>query len=628
MKQNKSEELSMKEAISLHWWAAKIWWEVDPKLFISTMLHSIVKAVSPYVTIWLSAQLINELAGNRQPDVIWKWVLLTVSITAVLNLLVAALHHWREAVHGTEFHKQRCMEIVKVMNMDFSVLESPQTDEKRWAMSRHLMGNVYGFIKIHQWITEFMIGGIASVLGAITLTVSLFTQQVPASAGALTILNHPLFAVGMLILLIIVILLSTEFDTKASGAGTRLWPYSNLSNRKHQYYPSLGNDKDRALDVRMYNQQKIVKEGLDNAQLYYKGSPACDIIRKEYAPFTTAGKVVGVLLTGVVYVFVCMKAWAGAFDVGSITQYVGAITQLYSGLSDLLGIFGQLPFNAMYLKDIRAFLEIPNEMYQGSLPTEKRDDREYEVEFREVSFKYPRSDVWVLRHVNMKFRVGSRLAVVGMNGSGKTTFIKLLCRLYDPTEGQILLNGIDIRKYKYDDYLNVFSVVFQDFRLTSLPLGQNVAASANYDRVKAEECLRKAGFGERLDSMPNGLDTYLYRELDKSGVEVSGGEAQKIAIARALYKDAPFIILDEPTAALDPIAEAEIYSKFNDIAGDKTAIYISHRLSSCKFCDEIAVFHEGAVIQQGTHAELVANETGKYYELWNAQAQYYTEKSA
>ena len=164
--------------------------------------------------------------------------------------------------------------------------------------------------------------------------------------------------------------------------------------------------------------------------------------------------------------------------------------------------------------------------------------------------------------------------------------------------------------------------------MVALPLGQNVAASETYDRVRVEDCLRQAGFGERLATMPNGLDSYLYKALDKSGVEISGGEAQKIAIARALYKDAPFIILDEPTAALDPIAEAEIYSKFNDIAGDKTAIYISHRLSSCKFCDEIAVFHEGAVIQQGTHAELVSDENGKYYELWHAQAQYYIEKSA
>jgi ATP-binding cassette subfamily B protein len=245
------------------------------------------------------------------------------------------------------------------------------------------------------------------------------------------------------------------------------------------------------------------------------------------------------------------------------------------------------------------------------------------VEFRDVSFKYPGSDQYVLRHVSMKFKVGKRLAIVGQNGSGKTTFIKLLCRLYDPTEGQILLNGIDIRKYRYDDYMNIFAIVFQDFQLFAFTLGQNVAAAQEYDRAKAEKCLRASGFGERFDQLTKGLDTYCYRVFDQEGVNFSGGEAQKIAIARALYKNAPFIILDEPTAALDPIAEAEIYSKFNDIAGDKTAIYISHRLSSCKFCDEIAVFHEGAVIQHGSHEELLRDENGKYYELWNAQAQYY-----
>ena len=216
------------------------------------------------------------------------------------------------------------------------------------------------------------------------------------------------------------------------------------------------------------------------------------------------------------------------------------------------------------------------------------------------------------------------MAVVGENGSGKTTFIKLLCRLYDPTEGEILLNGIDIRKYRYDEYMQLFSVVFQDFQLLSQPLGNNVSGNLNYDRQRARNALEDAGFGERLETLPQGLDTMLYKEFGENGVEVSGGEAQKIAIARALYKDAPFIILDEPTAALDPIAEAEIYSKFNDIVTDKTAIYISHRLSSCKFCDEILVFHQGAVIQQGTHENLLAEETGKYHQLWHAQAQYYT----
>lgn len=197
--------------------------------------------------------------------------------------------------------------------------------------------------------------------------------------------------------------------------------------------------------------------------------------------------------------------------------------------------------------------------------------------------------------------------------------------MYDPQEGQILLNGIDIRKYNYRDYMDIFSIVFQDFQLLSQSLGANVAGTTFYDKERVIKALIDAGLGERLETMPQGLDTQLYKEFTEDGVEVSGGEAQKIAIARALYKDAPFIILDEPTAALDPIAEAEIYSKFNDISGDKTAIYISHRLSSCKFCDEIAVFHDGAVIQKGSHEMLLSEEGGKYHELWNAQAQYYTE---
>ena len=334
------------------------------------------------------------------------------------------------------------------------------------------------------------------------------------------------------------------------------------------------------------------------------------------------------IIIGAVYVFVCLKALGGAFGVGSVTQYITAATLLSSGMVSVLHASGFLRNSAIFLRNAYAFLDIPNTMYQGSLPTEKRMDREYVVEFKDVSFKYPGSDLWALRHVNMKFKVGKRLAIVGENGSGKTTFIKLLCRLYDPQEGQILLNGIDIRKYNYRDYMNVFSVVFQDFQLLSQPLGANVAGASEYDAERVIYALTDAGFGDRLTELPDGLKTMLYKDFGENGVEVSGGEAQKIAIARALYKDAPFIILDEPTASLDPIAEAEIYAKFNDISGDKTAIYISHRLSSCKFCDEIAVFHEGAVIQQGTHAELVADETGKYHELWTAQAQYYTEKTA
>ncbi|MCL2285030.1 MAG: ABC transporter ATP-binding protein, partial [Firmicutes bacterium] len=221
--------------------------------------------------------------------------------------------------------------------------------------------------------------------------------------------------------------------------------------------------------------------------------------------------------------------------------------------------------------------------------------------------------------LSINFRIGQRLAVVGMNGSGKTTMIKLLCRLYDPTEGEITLNGIDIRKYRFHEYMAIFSVVFQDFGLFDFTLAQNVATSAKPDFARVTECLDKAGF----DMKGMELDSYLYKGYDENGIEISGGEAQKIALARALYKNAPFIVLDEPTAALDPIAEYEIYSKFNEIVGEKTAIYISHRLSSCRFCDDIAVFDKGKLVQRGSHDRLVADAKGKYHELWNAQAQYY-----
>ncbi|NLC43621.1 MAG: ATP-binding cassette domain-containing protein, partial [Clostridiales bacterium] len=271
-----------------------------------------------------------------------------------------------------------------------------------------------------------------------------------------------------------------------------------------------------------------------------------------------------------------------------------------------------------------SFFDIPSKMYQGTLPAEKRNDNEYEIEFHNVSFKYPSSDTYALRNVSIKLKIGERLAVVGMNGSGKTTFIKLLCRLYDPTEGKITLNSIDIRKYDYAEYMSLFSVVFQDFKLFSFSLGQNVAATTDYNREKVEECLKEAGFSERYNGMVNRDKTTLYKDFDDKGVEVSGGEAQKIALARALYKNAPFIVLDEPTAALDPIAEYEVYSKFNEIVGTKTAIYISHRLSSCRFCDDIAVFHEGRVIQRGDHDTLVTDINGKYHELWYAQADYYS----
>ena len=466
---------------------------------------------------------------------------------------------------------------------------------------------------------------VVQIAGGVGLSVSLFLLKVPQNSS-LALINHPLFAVGIMGLMLLIAAVSPICVNQGNQYWVRYASKAKLGNRIFGFYGQMPMDKKRAWDIRMYQQQENVCDVyFSQTELFTPNSAIGRNAKGPMGLWNALSRCVSAILTGVVYAFVCLKAWAGAFGVGSVTQYVGAITQLFQGLSRLLQVLGMIRANGEFLQDNFAFLDIPNRMYQGSLTTEKRSDRNYEVEFRDVSFRYPDTDQWALRHVNIKFRVGSRLAVVGMNGSGKTTFIKLLCRLYDPTEGEILLNGINIRKYRYDEYIRIFSVVFQDFKLLSLPLGENVAGAARYDRDRVKQCLEDAGFGQRLEALPHGLDTYLHKDLKDEGVDISGGEAQKIAIARALYKDAPFIILDEPTAALDPIAEAEIYSRFNDIVTDKTAIYISHRLSSCKFCDEIAVFHEGEIVQMGTHEELAADTSGKYYELWNAQAQYYTE---
>lgn len=605
-------------------WAVKLWWSIDPKLFFSTAFPAIVEAVTPYITVWLSAQIINELSGARDPQTLWKWVILTVSVTAGLRLLKETLYHWKGTVHSLEnFYEEKLM-ADKMMDMDFAAAESPETKNLRFQWTKQSMGNAYGFEKIHTWYCEKLVGGVASVLGAAALSFSLFTQQVPD--GAWTVLNSGWVSCLVILLLLSGAILAPMLLGKSAARNHKRWPYYNRFARAWNAYATLGLDTRRCVDIRMYNQQEMATEVFQENQEFDPGSPVSKLFYRELGPLDASSSAVSVVLIGFSYLFVCLKAWAGAFGIGSVTQYVGAVTNLCGGLSELLRAAGDLPQNTEYLKAIRAYLDIPNDMYQGTLPTEKRDDREYEIEFRDVSFRYPGADAWALRHVNMKFKVGSRLAVVGMNGSGKTTFIKLLCRLYEPTEGEIRLNGIDIRKYQQEDYRALFSVVFQDFRLAALPLGENVAAAAAYDRDLAKICLRGAGFGQRLEELPKGLDTYLYKDMEKTGVEVSGGEAQKIALARALYKDAPFIILDEPTAALDPMAEAEIYEKFDRIAGDKTAVYISHRLSSCKFCDEIAVFHEGAVVQQGSHESLLAECDGKYYELWHAQAQYYTHQ--
>ena len=618
------EKTTLRRAAAVHLRAIRELHRVTPQHFPVLTLYCLFGAITPYVTVFFSARVLTELATLRRAEILWRWVLAGVLCTGFAAVAKAALHRRCNTLLNDLYGRKEMLFVHKIFRLDYSELDKQENHDLREQIKQNEQWSGWGLMHVPQ-LYSGAVTGILGLLSGTVLTVSLFTAPVPSSAGWLVVLNNPIFVLVLAAGILVISILAGRLSARAMQCWGDFSEEATFGNRRFAHFGFLGRDKRRAIDIRMNDQQRLVRAYWSGGSVFGVHGVFAKAARGKMGVYASLGVCITTLTTGMIYLFTCLKALGGAFDVGSCTQYIGAATAMVANVFALTDMIGTLKANTPYLEKTFAFLDIPNSMYQGSLTTEKRSDRRYEVEFRDVSFRYPGSDIWALRHVNMKFKVGKRLAIVGENGSGKTTFIKLLCRLYDPQEGQILLNGIDIRKYRYDDYMGIFSVVFQDFQLICQPLGNNVAGSMEYDRERVKRALIDAGFADRLAAMEKGLDTMLYKNLSEDGVEVSGGEAQKIAIARALYKDAPFIILDEPTAALDPIAEAEIYSKFDEIAGNKTAIYISHRLSSCKFCDEIAVFHEGAVVQQGSHAELLADRGGKYYALWNAQAQYYTE---
>ena len=617
----------LREAARYNKRAFALWWRLDPQIFLSAASSCAVRAAAPYIGMYFTARLIDELAGGRDPAVLLRLTLALLLASAAAGLAGALCGRWKEAVQAGRDYVMAKNYFEKLLHMDFRDVDDPEIHGLYALIRQNANWAGWGLPRVQEQF-ENLITALTRITGSVALSVGLFTSRVRPDSG-LAWLNHPLSLAVMLLILLTAAVLSPALYNRGQAYWARSGEAARLGNRIFSFYTYAAiRERGRGLDIRTYRQDRLFdrkyEENIDTG--FTEKSEMAGYARGPMGLYKAASEAVSRLFTGCVYLFACLKAYGGAFGVGAVTQYIAAVTALAGGVAKCLQALGDMGNNGEYLKPVFRFLDTPNRMYQGSLTTEKRSDRRSSIEFEDVSFRYPGSEAYALRHVNMRFTVGRRLAVVGQNGSGKTTFIKLLCRLYDPTEGRILLNGIDIRKYRYDEYLDLFSVVFQDFKLLALPLGQNVAAAVDYDRERAARCLELAGFGERLEKMPEGLETCLYKDFDKGGVEISGGEAQKIALARALYKDAPFIVLDEPTAALDPVAEAEVYSSFNSILGDKTAVYISHRLSSCRFCDEILVFDGGGIVQQGNHDALLAEE-GKYRELWNAQAQYYSDRT-
>lgn len=609
------------EAFRLYKRAVSVWRQRAGGLFLFTGIHAVVKAVNPYCALYFTARLLNEIAGLRRREELVKWVLVILTVAMLLSVLQAVLFRVKMAYESAQWNYTEAVYADKILNLDFCNIDDPKTYELLSQIRQAENWAGHGLCRVY-WHFGWILEELFKILGAVALSVSLFTMKVPASAGKLTVLNNPVCILALFLCILVTGLLSSALNKRMLSYENQIAEEEKFGNRCFWWTLDFFSNQRRGMDIRLYEQEKAGIAFFQSGHFFETESLAA-IFMKTGGLLRALSAMLPGMFMGIVYLYVCLKAWAGAFGIGMVTQYVGAVTALSGGMLGILDGLMQARANAFYLRELFQFLDIPNDMYQGSLTVEKRSDKKYEIEFRDVSFRYPGSENYVLHHVSMKFQVGQRLAVVGQNGSGKTTFIKLLCRLYDPTEGSILLNGIDIRKYNYREYLSVFSVVFQDFQLLSLPIAQNVAAAQAYDKQRVMECLRKAGLEEIIHDLPKNLDTSIGKDYEESGIQVSGGQGQKIAIARSLYKDAAFIILDEPTAALDPVAEYEIYTRFNEIVGERTAVYISHRLSSCRFCDEIIVFHEGVVIQQGSHEKLLAEKDGKYAELWNAQAKYY-----
>lgn len=563
------------------------------------ILSSFFKSAAPFLNIIVPKFIIDELLNKQRSEV---FVILISSLILgnfafnIINKFFDGLVTVKneEIING--FYN-----IIneKVVDMDFENVEDPEIlDLKERAL--------------------FAINNEGAIWNLIEDFSKIISQAISIAGLAfiISILN-PL----IIVLIFIIIAFNTGIYSKIQKIEFFDNQRSIPSNRAFGYFGTLTADFSLGKDIRLYNMAPLI---LGKIREF-----SSKIIEIGSDLYSTKGKYTGVtninlqLQIVIVYAYLCYKVIYSGLSIGNFTMYAGAAASFTATVSIFISEFvdiGNQCRNLQLYRDFEARVSV-NDRTGETIGKIKN----YDIEFRNVYFKYPRSKDYTLKNISIKIHSGEKLSVVGRNGAGKTTFIKLLTRLYEPTEGEILLGGKNIKEYDYKEYVKLLSVVFQDFKLFALTIKENLTLNDS-ERVKCKEIieiLEQSGLEEDLKKLPKGIETSVYKYFDKEGIEFSGGQSQKLAIARALYKDAPIVVLDEPTAALDPISEYEIYQKFHKLVGNKTAVYISHRLSSCRFCDKIAVFDNGTIVQYGSHDELISDKDRQYAKMYNAQAKYY-----
>ena len=571
-------------------------------------------ATLPYLSLFFSARILNLLLAKS-----YRACLYTVVVFLLTQYGLGLFEKiCRQYLDG---QKELCLArteqkiTAKALELAFEKFEKTETMDaiRRTNVSSMGSGNVGDqLIVIHTLITSLL-----SVLYALFFLLRLFLLSDSSRNNFFT---SSFSMLALLLLCGVQLALSSRINRRSTQKKIELNQGNDHSNSVANYLVNVMLEERRADDIRIGHLDHFLDVQFGKAMEHFLP------MYLDFARFSaiTDGKnaLLSLLSNFAAYLVIGARALYGVLPIGDVLLYAGSVTRAMSDLQTFLATGSEFDYINSYLSTYEDFIAQPSMAYDGTLPIEKRDDGQYEFAFHDVSFSYPGANIPVLEHVTLSFAVGEKTALVGRNGAGKTTLIKLLCRLYEPTSGYITLNGIDIRKYSYKEYTQAFSVVFQDFHLFSLPLDENIAAGTEIDEAALQSSLAKVGLTECVQRLPQGTHTRLYNN-NGTGVDLSGGEAQRTAIARALYKDAPFVILDEPTAALDPIAEAEIYEQFSQMISGKTAVYISHRMSSCKFCDRIVVLDHGRIAEDGTHGTLLANH-GIYANLYETQAQYYT----